>query len=102
MWRHWAGAEFGRLADEVPVTRTRTPWESLAVDAQGNVWAESHDGVFRNAVEWTIISSDGAAIGTVSTPANFAVRYIGADFVLGVWRDADGVEFVRRYRLRKR
>jgi hypothetical protein len=101
VWGRWAGAAVGRIASEVPVSRAQPPWKSLAADADGNVWAEMHDGVVRNTVDWTVIASDGAAIGTVSTPANYDVRYIGADFVLGVWRDADGVEFVRRYRLRK-
>jgi hypothetical protein len=43
----------------------------------------------------------GVYLGDVEMPERFRVFQIGADFVLGQWRDEDDVEHVRLYPLIK-
>lgn len=50
---------------------------------------------------WAVYGPDGLLVTRVATPPDGSVTHIGADFVLGVWRDDLGVERVRMYRLIK-
>jgi hypothetical protein len=34
-------------------------------------------------------------------PARLQVSDIGSDYVLGIWRNEDDVQFIRRYRLER-
>lgn len=100
--RGWTdGPTIRRIAGEIPIARTRPAWDDLVIDAEGNVWAAHARSDRRQPRHWTVVSPDGVVFGTVSTPADVIIRYIGRDFVLGLWRDADAVEYVRRYRLQR-
>ena len=48
-----------------------------------------------------MIDSAGRWLGEVALPEDLEVWEIGADYVLGVFDDALGVEHVRKYRLIK-
>lgn len=49
---------------------------------------------------WMVFSADGEALEMVEMPIGLEVHHIGADFVLGRWRDDQfGTEYVRRYPL---
>jgi hypothetical protein len=48
---------------------------------------------------WAIMDTDGRWLGTVHTPPGLRIYEIGADYVLGVWRDELNVEYVRTYAL---
>jgi hypothetical protein len=84
-----------------PVPTHTAAWSQLAVDVDGNVWAQVARGSTQPPTTWVILSPDGTALGTVETPVGLAIHHIGTDFVLGVWRDADRAEHIRRYRLQK-
>lgn len=47
--------------------------------------------------EWRIFSPDGAEVGWIRVPAGFEPWQITSDAVVGVYRDARGVESVRVY-----
>jgi len=49
--------------------------------------------------EWSVFDRDGRWLGTVVTPSGFTVHEVGADYVLGVWRDEFDVQYVRVYEL---
>jgi hypothetical protein len=49
---------------------------------------------------WSVFNPDGGWLCDVTLPARFMPNDIGADYVLGVSRDSDGVETVVQYRLR--
>jgi hypothetical protein len=77
-------------------------WQKLVVDSQGYLWAE----VFRPqgdsiSFQWNVFSPDGRAVGTVQMPPQLDVMQIGPNFILGRWTNSDGIEYVRRYSLRK-
>jgi len=86
---------------QTPVPTRRPLWMGLVVDAEGYVWARAHQKDTATPARWLIFSPDGTALGTLETPAGLEVDYIGRDFILGRWRNADRVQFVRRYVLRR-
>jgi hypothetical protein len=85
----------------------------LYVDRTGNLWTleppRPRDNTFvtqfndtsPKAQVWSVFDSSGKWLGPVQTPGNFLVFEIGADYVLGVWRDEFDVEHVRQYALIK-
>lgn len=48
-----------------------------------------------------VLDRDGKAVAGFVVPANVMIRELGADYVLGVHVDADGVEQVVQYRLQR-
>jgi hypothetical protein len=50
---------------------------------------------------WTIFDRDGAVSGRVMAPQGFSVLEIGGDYILGVYRDDMGVEYLRQYSLQR-
>ncbi len=100
----WIGSDRARLErfeagwSAVPKP-TRFPyWGRLLVDRLGNLWVSS-PSIPDAPSTWTMFDRDGRRIGAVQMPLRFDPREIGPDHVLGVARDADGVEFVHRYAL---
>lgn len=53
------------------------------------------------STHWNIFSSDGRWIADLTLPAQFVAFDAGTDYVLGVSRDADDVERVTMFRLRR-
>ncbi|NIY09436.1 MAG: hypothetical protein GWN02_14640 [Gemmatimonadetes bacterium] len=50
---------------------------------------------------WTVFDPDGRWLGDVVVPTELRVTDVGEDYVLGVWRDADGVQTIRSFELVK-
>lgn len=74
-------------------------FQSLRVDALGWLWAE----IFRVSPDedhtWLLFDPEGRARGVIELPTDLEVHEIGEDYVVGVWQDDLGVEYVRRYDL---
>ena len=77
-------------------------FEALLVDDLGWLWAKLHRFDVEGPPNWLVFDRDGRGHGGVETPEGLEVRQTGPDFVLGVWRDENDVEFVRRHELRGR
>ena len=87
--------------DRMPVAGTMPAYAGLEVDDLGNLWVQEYDPESDRSASWTVFDADGQMLGGVQLPADFGVTHIGADFVLGVWRDDLDVEHVRMYELVK-
>lgn len=68
-------------------------------DAQGRLWAMDFAASFDTVATWRVFDPDGRQLGVVRTPTALTVHEIGADWVLGVFRNEDDVEEVRAYAL---
>ncbi|MCE2455763.1 MAG: hypothetical protein J4G12_08135 [Gemmatimonadetes bacterium] len=71
-------------------------------DEAGNLWVERYrSGLVEDSgePEWDIFDDEGRLIGSLATPGDFRITWIGAQFVLGVHSDSLGVETVRAYGL---
>ncbi|MDP2957210.1 MAG: hypothetical protein Q8N53_12375 [Longimicrobiales bacterium] len=91
-----AAALAWRLA--LPFPETLPAHGDLVVDDLGNLWVAEY-GLPTEPQRWAVYGPGGLLLGRVATPPDGTVTHIGADFVLGVWRDDLGVERVRMYRL---
>lgn len=81
----------------------------LVVSSDDHLWVQlpAHSAELEHAPEristnrWSVFDPEGRWLGTVRTPPDLEVRLIGSDYVLGVWKDALDVEYVRLHRLIK-
>lgn len=94
---------------EQPMAPTLPALKSIHLDAGGNLWVEPHSRHGSRIPPFRVYTPDGEWLGTVAVPPGlqqenlgFPVRFeIGDDYILGVWRDELGVEYVRMYGLAK-
>jgi len=73
----------------------------LVVDAQGWLWVSAYATASEGPRAWDVFDDSGRLRCALSLPAALSVQEIGRAFVLGVFRDEDGVEHVRLYGLRR-
>ena len=112
-WIRETGAEAERqLADlrDDPYEKTVPAFSQLLADRSGRLWVRTPNladapraGQLNSAPlapsTWSIFDPDGVWLGDVTRPADFQPFDVGADYVLGVARDADDVETVVEYGL---
>jgi hypothetical protein len=117
-WRAWsrrlARNETQRARVEAFLEAVEPPAERpvsgrIVVDRDGWIWLERYevDSGYRERLSeaprrWYILDPQGRATGAIDIPADFRVEEIGTDYILGIATDADGVETVRMYALRRR
>lgn len=91
--------------DEIELIHDTLPAHGgIAVDVEGNVWVHELDLREQEAASLTrfqVFDGDGRWLGLVELPAGLAEIEIGADYVAGVWRDENFVEYVRVFRIVK-
>lgn len=74
---------------------------SMQVDKNGYLWVRRYFLPSDPEHEWWIYEPNGRLVGTLSHSTRFRVTEIGADYILGLWRDEDDVQTVHRYSLLK-
>jgi hypothetical protein len=89
--------ELRRRYTAMPLPAAYPIYTSLLVDDAGRIWARRFSRQAQEPVAWSVFDPSGRALGTVTMPAGLTVHQIGEDFVLGVRRDALGVEQVVRF-----
>ncbi len=73
----------------------------LLIDPGDNLWVghlvtpEDTDRV------WSVFRPDGRWLGEVHVPGPLRITDIGDDYVVGIWRDADGTQTIRRFAVLK-
>jgi hypothetical protein len=95
-------AQFERGSNEVPKPKRFPYWGTALVDKAGNLWVSAPMTGYSSPLEWSVFNRAGRRIASITMPAGFTPKDIGADYVLGVARDDNGVESVRKYSLAKR
>jgi hypothetical protein len=73
----------------------------LLIDSEGNLWAQEVTPPADKAQSFAVIDSNGRFLGRVVMPTDFTPTQIESDAVYGVWKDADDLQHVRAYPLRK-
>ncbi|MCI0432038.1 MAG: hypothetical protein L0271_00110 [Gemmatimonadetes bacterium] len=100
------------LPDSIAFAETHPAHGRMLIDASGNLWIEPDDPdrelqpagrlpAAERPLAWDVFDAGGRWLGAVDMPARFHATGIAADAVTGVWRDADGAEHARVYRLHK-
>jgi len=101
--------EFRASSGQLDYAPTMPAFKSMSVDQIGNLWVEEWPGSIFEAGDFTVFDPDGRWLGHVELPEGRAPDLlpfgpwleIGADYVLGVWKDAFDVDQVRLYWIRK-
>jgi hypothetical protein len=78
-------------------------YHRILADELGNLWVGHwpEDEYSIHPDLYTVFDRSGVMLGTVDFPWGFHARQIGADFVLGTWRDEYDVHHVQLYDLVK-
>lgn len=89
------------LYDDIPFPDTLPAFEALSLQQGGRLWVKetSLDAPALTAAAWSVFGGDGRPLGAVELPAGFQPLEIGIDYVLGLWEDDLGVEYVQLYDL---
>jgi hypothetical protein len=95
------GPAAARSLDGVQIPEHLPVFERLLVDDESNLWVQHTAWPGYVQPEWDVFDGEGRTLGTVRMPSGFRATHVGADFVLGVWKDEDDVEYVRMYGLEK-
>lgn len=88
-----------RWVDEVPFPEHMPAYQSLKVDVLANLWVEQYRAPWEDEPRWWIFDPEGRWLGELSIPKDFRIDQIGADYLLGVQRDEDRVEYVAMFEL---
>jgi hypothetical protein len=83
------------LAEAVPY------FVAIHLDATEAIWLQNYQVVSADSLHFTVFDPTGQWLGRLSLPPRHAVHAIGTDRILTVWRDADELEYIRVYRLRR-
>jgi len=74
-------------------------YSNILADDDGNIWVETYHTSYDSERRFLVLAPDGRLLARCVLPGTLDVRQVGADYILGIWRDEDGVEFVREYAL---
>ena len=94
---------------EDPMASTLPVLQSIHLDPAGNLWVEPHSPHGAEVPPLEVYTADGTWLGSVAVPPGMDLGSrglgtpfeIGEDYILGLWRDAQNVEYVRVYGLEK-
>lgn len=73
----------------------------LIVDPGDNLWVGHVLTPDDTARTWSVFGPDGRWLGEVHVPSELRVTDVSADQVVGVWREGDGTQTIRRFALVK-
>lgn len=107
--RYWVdalGAPYARATVDRVLRLIGSPpdpfgYRKVLVTRDGFLWVRDIAGDGAPAPTWTIRDNNATMLGTIAVPAGFEPYEIGADYVLGRMRDAEGVEYVEMYGLER-
>lgn len=109
----WIDGQLSGVSDPVVRNRQRRQYERMAFPStmpsfrsldlgdDGRIWVEEFDPAAfpSDGSRWTVYDRRGQRLGQVAMPPRFRPLEIGHSYVLGVWRDDLGIEYVRLYGL---
>ena len=93
---------FRRALALTAVPTTKAPAGRVLVDRRGYIWLGAYENEYLPATAWHVFERDGLYLGAVQNVAGLRIVEISDRHVLGVVRDADGVETLRLHELRRR
>jgi hypothetical protein len=85
--------------EEMPIPDFLPAFASLYSDKVDHLWVERSRGPADSPATFDVFSPEGALVGLASLPADLSVLEIGADYLLGLFRDELEVEYLRLYPL---
>lgn len=89
------------VLEEIPFPEFFPAFRDIVLDSEGNLWVGNFS--LPGAVErsYLVFDTSGLLLGPVDFPPSFTPFDIGSDYVLGRYRDEQGVEYIHLYELQK-
>jgi hypothetical protein len=91
--------DLARIFPQITTPSFKPVYADLKVSDAGEIWLLLFDLSGQEDRVWRVLSPQGRPVGTVRTPTSLRVADISGNYLLGIYRDEMGVEFVRRYRI---
>jgi len=85
------------ILDSLPPLNDGSAYRFGRRDGVGNLWLREPLIPGSTVWTWTVIDPTGSPIARIDTPQALTIQDIGADYVVGRWRDPNDVEFVHVY-----
>ena len=85
--------------EHLPAVDSATGFRIVRLDEAGYLWIEEQVPDPRMRRPWLIYDPHARLVGRAAMPAAFDPQQIGPDFILGRWRDGNGIEHVQMYDL---
>jgi len=87
--------------ERMPAVDSATGYRVVRLDRGGYLWVEGRIDSASVRRPWSIYDPQGRLVGRAATLASFEPHEIGKDFMLGRWRDGNGIEHIRMYGLER-
>jgi hypothetical protein len=94
-------ADYLTALDHPEVPARLPAYSRVLAASDGTVWTRLYSSRVLGPATWDVFDAQGEWLGQVETPGGFTVLSIAKDRVTGVWRNDQGVEHIRVYRLRE-
>lgn len=86
-----------REVREAVFPRELPAYSDLHASADGHLWVRETPMQLGTPHVWSVFGADGRSLGSVELPAPLVVTQVGADWLVGLWRDELDVASVRLY-----
>jgi hypothetical protein len=80
---------------------TMPAYDTMMLDEAGNLWVRRFALPGIREDDWDVFSPEGVWQGTVAAPLGLEITEIGDDWLLGIFQDELGTEFVRLHRIER-
>ena len=90
---------FDAYWERAPFPEKPPAYQRFEIDQRGRLWIEAYPLGATPTPRWFVLDVDWRPLGMVELPRRFDLRHIYDDAILGVQRDADGIESVVLYAL---
>ncbi len=105
-------AQLDAQAASAQFAATFPAYDRIVAGVNGEIWVSEYKYQSRtrpmgeqaprdDVTRWNVFSRDGAWTATIALPTRFSIKEVGADYLLGVSFDDDGVERVTMYGLQR-
>ncbi|MGW8267810.1 MAG: hypothetical protein ACWGSQ_15700 [Longimicrobiales bacterium] len=86
---------------DMPTPETMPAFQGLVVDSEGFLWVEDFRPPGVGLRRWTVFDPEGTPRTRLSLPSSNRVLEIGQDYLMAVFEDHLGVEYLRLYSLQR-
>ncbi|MEO8453146.1 MAG: hypothetical protein ABI647_25375 [Gemmatimonadota bacterium] len=95
--------QFRDIFERAPRPKTKPPYDRLIVSQTGEVWIREYGEPYsrERPGSYSVFDRTGQWLAQVAVPMGVDPKWIGAEELLGTWRDEDDVMHVRIYRIGK-
>jgi len=86
---------------DMPTPETMPAYQGLLLDEDGFLWVEDFRQPGQGQRTWTVFDRDGTPRTRLSLPSDNRVLEIGEDYLMAVFEDQLGVQYLRLYALHR-